>query len=181
MCSPIEEGVLFVRLRRALGDDSGQAVVEAAFALPVMMLLAMMLVQPAIILYDRTVMQAAAAEGCRLLATAAASEGDSSSEDYVRRRLSAVPQQDLFHVHGSSCSWDIDLAGDSSSSEVSVRIGNRVKLLPLFNAGAALLGVAGPDGSFPMEVRVSMPTQPSWVSESSVGYASSGWVGAWMS
>lgn len=170
-----------MRTLRFIEDDAGQATVEAAFALPIMMLLAMMLLQPAIVLYDRIVMQAAAAEGCRLLATADRAGGDSSCEDYIRRRLSAVPQQSCFHVHDGTCSWDIDLTGDASSSEVSVRIGNKIKPLPLLNAGAALLGAADADGYVGIEVVSSMPTQPSWVSESDAGHASAEWVGAWMS
>lgn len=170
-----------MRAPRFFGDDAGQATVEAAFALPVMMMLALMLIQPAIVLYDRIVMQAAAAEACRLLATADRSEGDSSCEDYIRRRLSSVPQQSCFHVHDAACSWEIDLAGDASSSEVSVRIGNKIKPLPLLGAGAVLLGAADDDGCVAIEVTSSMPTQPSWVSESNAGFASAGWVGAWMS
>ena len=42
---------------------------EAAFALPIALLLVLLLVQPGILLYDRIVMQGAAAEACRLLAT----------------------------------------------------------------------------------------------------------------
>ncbi len=45
--------------------EDGQATVEAAFALPVLFLLVLLLVQPGIVLYDRMVMASAAAEGCR--------------------------------------------------------------------------------------------------------------------
>lgn len=167
-------------VRRLLADDAGQAVVEAAFALPVMMLLMLMLLQPAIVLYDRMVMQAAAAEGCRLLTTSPAASGYSTCEDYVRRRLAAVPQQDSFHVHGGDCSWDIEFTGSSSSSEVSVRIENQLKPLPLLDAGAALLGMLNEEGNLVIAVKATSATQPSWVGSSSVGYASAGWVGAWL-
>ena len=71
-------------------DESGQATVEATIALAVLLLVMLMLLQPGIVLYDRMVMADAAAEGCRLLATA---EGDAqAAEDFVRRRLGSVPR-----------------------------------------------------------------------------------------
>lgn len=167
-------------IRRVLAEDRGQATVEAAFALPVMMLLVLMLIQPGIILYDRMVMHAAAAEGCRLLATSGADDVGMVCEDYVRRRLGAVPQQDIFHVHDSSCSWDIRFVGDASSSEVSVSISNELKPLPLLSAGIGLLGMLNGEGNIVIEVAAAFPTQPSWVAGSVPGYASTGWVGAWL-
>ena len=56
--------------------ESGQATVEAAFLLPVLFVGLLLLMQPGILLYDRLVMQAAASEGCRLLATKTAAAGD---------------------------------------------------------------------------------------------------------
>ena len=56
-------------MRNAL-DNRGQGSVEAAIAIPVMFLLLLLLIQPGIVLYDRLVMGNAAAEACRLLATA---------------------------------------------------------------------------------------------------------------
>lgn len=166
-------------IRRFCSDCSGQAVVEAAFALPVMMVLMLMLVQPAIVLYDRAVMNAAAAEGCRLLATARADEVE-ACEGYILRRLGSVPQQDLFHVHEPSCAWEVDLVGNSSSAEVTVRIANEVRLLPLIGAGATALGAAEGEGRMRIEVEATLPTQPSWISGSEVGYESAEWVGAWI-
>lgn len=64
----------------------GQTTVEAAVALPVLLILVLMLVQPAIMLYDRMVMESAAWEGCRLLATAQ-SQGKATCEALVKRRL----------------------------------------------------------------------------------------------
>ena len=42
-------------------EEAGQATVEAAFALPISLALVILLVQPGILLYDRIVMQQAAA------------------------------------------------------------------------------------------------------------------------
>lgn len=170
-----------VRLLSLVRQDEGQAAVEAAFALPVFMLLVLMLVQPGIVLYDRVIMQAAAAEGCRLLATAQA-DGLSAErcEDYIRRRLGAVPQQDCFHVHGAACSWDIEMVGGESSTEVSVRIGNQLKPLPLFDGAATLLGLCNAEGNLEIEVEASLPTQAGWVTGSAAGSNPSAWVGAWL-
>lgn len=159
---------------RALARDDGQSTVEATFALPIVLLLVLLLVQPGIILYDRIVMEAAAAEGCRLLATS--NEG-SSVEAFLRRRLSAVPEQDLFHVHGSGCTWDIELHGRESSSEVSVSIYNEVTPVPLIGAGAQALGLTNSRGNLEIEVRASQPTQPDWATEA--GITPRGWVNAW--
>lgn len=170
-------------LREALGpvqSDAGQATVEAAFALPVLMLIALMLIQPGIVLYDRMVMQSAAAEGCRLLATAQAEESSlGRCEDYVRRRLGSIPQHDCFHVHEGQCSWDISFVGSESSSEVVVRISNEIKPLPLLDGAATLLGFANDRGNLLISVEASMPTQPSWVASSDLGVSPSAWLGAW--
>lgn len=166
-------------LTGALQSEAGQATVEAAFALPVLMLMILLLVQPAIVLYDRMVMQAAAAEGCRLLATAQV-EGATLDrcEDYVRRRLSSVPQQDCFHVHGDDCSWDIQLESDSEAG-VLVRIENELKPLPLLDGASALLGLTNERGNLSIAVEVSMPAQPAWVASSESSASPSAWIGAW--
>ena len=158
-------------------SESGQATVEAAFALPVLMLLFLMLLQPGIILYDRMVMSSAAAEGCRLLSTSA--DADSSAcEDYVKRRLSAIPQVDIFHVHGGQCSYSVRLSGDERSETVSVAIANRVKPLPLLDLGMSLGGMTDAAGTLGIEVEASAQTQPGWVGDSSDGRDPSRWAAA---
>ena len=95
-------------------DARGQSTVEAAVALPVVFLLVLLLVQPGIVLYDRMVMAGAAAEGCRLLAT---SDGDAATcEEYVRRRLGAIPPLDVFHVHDSGCTWEVRCEGGGAAA-----------------------------------------------------------------
>ena len=139
----------------------GQATIEAAFALPILMLLILLLLQPSVMLYDRIVMQGAAAEGCRLLATSA-DPGSKVCEDYVRRRLSAIPQMDFFHVHSGGCTWQIELSGGEDSASSTVRISTEVKPLPLIGLGAGLLGLTGANGNLTIEVEASAPTQPFW-------------------
>lgn len=161
-------------------DEGGQGTVEAAVAIPVVFLLLLLLLQPGIILYDRLVMGNAAAEGCRLLATASGDMGG-SCEAFIRHRLAAVPQHDCFHVHGGTCSWQIDFSGDETSQEVSVHIANELRPLPLFDAGSKLLGLTNSNGNLVIEETVTMRTQPDWVTSSELGLSPSSWVGAWSS
>lgn len=166
-------------MRRFL-DTSGQGTVEAAVVIPVAFMLLLLLMQPGIVLYDRLVMGNAAAEGCRLLATAS-SGMDGSCEAFIRHRLAAVPQHDCFHVHQGSCTWEIELSGDESAETVSVRIATELRPLPLFDAGAKLLGMTNANGNLVIEECVTMPTQPGWVASSELGMAPSAWAGAWSS
>lgn len=139
---------------------SGQATVEAAVAIPVAFLLLLLLVQPAIVLYDRTIMENAAAEACRLLATC---QGDQSVvEDYVRRRLSAVPQAEIFHKHDAGCSWEIELEGGPHSAEVRVRLATKLQPLPLLGQVAQLVGAGEADGCWKIEVEEAMPVTAPW-------------------
>lgn len=153
---------------------------EAAVVLPVLFLAMLMLLQPGIVLYDRLVMVGAAAEGCRLLATASG-DMEGSCEAFIRHRLAAVPQHDCFHVHGGGCSWDIELSGDETAQAVTVRIGNELRPLPLLDVGAKLLGLTNGRGNLEIEESVTMPTQPGWVASSELGLAPASWIGAWSS
>lgn len=163
-------------------DERGQGTVEAAFVIPVLFVLMLMLLQPGIIFYDRLVMGNAAAEGCRLLATStdAAGSMQESCEAFIRHRLAAVPQHECFHVHDGSCSWDIELSGGESSEVVTVRIGNEIRPLPLFDAGSRLLGLTNGNGNLVIEESVTMPTQPNWVASSPLGLNPSSWIGEWV-
>ncbi|WP_165062366.1 TadE/TadG family type IV pilus assembly protein [Adlercreutzia sp. ZJ154] len=156
----------------------GQATVEAAFALPILMLLALLLLQPSIVLYDRIVMQNAAAEGCRLLATSSSADSQ-ICEDFIRRRLSAVPQVDIFHVHSSGCSWDIGLQGLDGSSIAKVTITNQIRPLPLLDAGASLLGLVNASGNLEVHVECEQQTQPDWAIASMDGSSPQDMVGEW--
>lgn len=163
-----------------LRKQSGQTTVEAAYLIPVLLLLLLMLIQPMILLYNRMVMENAAAEGCRLLATAT-TQGPYSHEKYegyIKRRLASIPPLDIFHVHDSGCSWVITMEGDENSSEVRVSIVNQVKPLPLLGWGAELFGMTNEEHNFVQEVQVIMPTQPPWVAGSG-GNDPEGWVHAY--
>ncbi|MBQ6585602.1 MAG: pilus assembly protein [Coriobacteriales bacterium] len=156
-----------MHLRSVPADESGQSTVEAAVFLPVFLVLIMLLCQPAILLYDRVVMENAAAEGCRLLATrSTAADGGYAAqkyEGYVLRRLGSIPPIDAFHVHGDACSYEIVLEGNENSGQVSVRISNKLRPLPLLGFIPRALGACDQDGLITLEVEVSMPSQPGWV------------------
>lgn len=158
----------------AIREERGQATVEAAFALPVLMVLFLLLLQPGIVLYDRIVMAGAAAEGCRLLATSSSADA-SVCEDYIRRRLAAIPQIDQFHIHGGGCSYEIELSGNESDSEVAVAISTKLKPLPLLDAGMSLTGMTDASGAMTLSVEAKGKSQPDWVSESKDGTDPSGW------
>lgn len=152
-------------------EDMGQASVEAAVLVPVVMIVFALLLQPACLLYTRTVMQQAAAEGARVLATAAPS-AEASCEAYVRRRLAAVPNVAAFHVGGDQ-GWEIELGGDESSDEVSVCVEGRLRPLPLMGVLATMLGEVCGDEVI-VRVEVSREARPAWLRG---GYGD--WVQMW--
>ena len=138
-------------------NQSGQATVEAAVAIPVVFLLLLLLVQPAIVLYDRAIMENAAAETCRLLCT---QEDPSLAEDYLSRRLSAIPEMELFHKHAGGCSWDIQLT--SGASVARVEVATRLKPLPLLAQLSQLAGLVDGEGYWEVRVQEELPTTAMW-------------------
>lgn len=166
------------RARKLFVSDKGQATIEAAFLIPIACLLLLMLCQPLILLYNRMVMENAAAEGCRLLATQTSSDsGDYAGdkyEGYVKRRLGSIPPVECFHMHGGECSYEISMRGNENSSQVSVSIDNKVRLLPIIGIGAELLGRCESGHVYRQHVEVSMHSRPDWLSGSP-----SAWAGRW--
>ena len=140
-----------------------------------------MLLQPGILLYDRMVMNAAAAEACRMLTTRSPDSGADADayEEAVRRHLGAIPQQENFHRHADGCSWKIELSGDESSAEVRAKITGSVKLLPLLDVGGTLLGLGDGAGNIELSVECAAQTQDDWVASSEHGMNPKSWVDAW--
>lgn len=169
--------------RKACLQEEGQATVEAAFLIPVVFLCLLLLLQPGIVLYDRMVMQAAASEACRLLATKtnAIADTENSCKAYVFSRLGSIPPVSCFHVHEGMCSWDIHLVGDESSRNVSVAIANELRPLPLLDVGMSFFGLLNERGNFELEVSRSQTIQPMWVDGVEAGRNPSDWIGAWFS
>ncbi|MDR1013576.1 MAG: pilus assembly protein [Coriobacteriales bacterium] len=168
------------RAGTALCSSRGQGTVEAAVFIPLMFLLILMLCQPGILLYNRMVMENAAYEGCRLLATKTVqgSYSDERYEEYIRRRLAAIPPVDIFHVRGVTRSWKIEQRGDENAAVVSVRIVNKVRPLPLLGWGAELLGMCDARGYLTQEVEASAPSQPEWAHDAGAGTPQD-WVEQW--
>lgn len=145
-------------------SDSGQAAVEAAFLLPLILIVMLLLLQPTIFLYNRAVMNAAASEGCRLLATAPSARNQGEKHiGFIKRRLGAVPPLDIFHVH-APCSWAITFEGDESSSEVSVKIENKIKPVPLVGSLWSVGLDRDGSGYIKQTVEVSSKALPLWAS-----------------
>ena len=143
---------------------SGQATVEAAFLAPVVLLGVLMLVQPAIVLYDRVVMESAASEACRLLKTLHPDDVDASRE-YIERRLDAIPQVDAFHGD----EWAIEVEGGEGSEYVRVRIEHGLRPLPLIGAAMGFLGLTDGTGLYRQEVRAEMSSYDDWLVGSEFG------------
>lgn len=162
-------------------DTRAQATVEAAYLIPVVFILLLLLIQPGIVLYNHMVMRAAASEGCRLLATKTDVVGLSAEkcEAYILRRLGSIPPQDNFHIHHDRCSWEIELLGDETSEYVQVNIKNKMKFLPFFDATGSLLGITEGSGIYTQEVIEKMPTQALWVTESEYGLNPQAWIEKW--
>lgn len=163
--------------------EQGQATVEAAVALPMLLVALLLLMQPGILLYDRVVMEGAASEACRLLATATDATGDmtESCETFVRHRLGAVPPVPIFHVHEGGCTWDVELMGDERTNEVTVAVSTEVRPLPLLGAGGALAGILNERGNYVVRVERTASLKPAWAVEGGVAENPAAWPGAWRS
>lgn len=166
--------------RNTLSNKRGQATVEAAIMIPLLFLLLLMLLQPSILLYNRVIMQNAAAEGVRLLSTRVDSGTYSAEkyEGYIKRRLASIPPIDIFHAHTGARTWDIVLVGNDNSSKVQVKITNKVRPLPLLDLGASLFGITDSNGYITQTVEVSAPTQPDWVWSNNSGSPAE-WASRW--
>lgn len=160
-------------MRKSAGEE-GQATVEAAVLLPTLMVLIALLVQPACMLYTRCVMQAAAAEGCHLMAvTVSPTVSGQACKQYVLRRLRAVPDAGLFHEGGQQ-GWSIELSGSEAEHSARVSIETAVRPLPLLGIVPALLGQLDDSGNVVLRVEVSTVTRPEWL-EGDYGEWSSIW------
>ena len=151
----------------------GQATVEAAFLIPVTLLLLALMVQPAIVLYDRMVMEAAAGQGLRMLSTRPSGYPDTAYRQAIENQLEAVPDAPAFHVG----EWRIELQGDEDAGEVNVSVETSVRPLPLLGVVAAAFGETDDAGNIVVHVEATSALQPSWVL--SQGTSPSQWPGQW--
>lgn len=154
-------------------SEHGQATVEAAFLLPMLFFLMALLLQPALLLYDRCVMAAAASETSRLAATTIC--GDESLEQFAKRRLAAVPQVEIFHSR--SCGWTCAIEANADSGESTVVIEGHAKALPLLGLVAKLSGMTAGDGCLSLRAQTSCALMPDWARKTSGGPAD--WISRW--
>lgn len=152
-------------------SETGQSTIEAAVLFPVLLVMFGLLLQPAVLLYDRCIMTAAATEGYRLVATSTVD--DATTHTYVERRLEAIPRIGIFHVGGD---WAINWSR-SQEGTANVIIENHVQPLPFFGILAGLASETGDDGTIVQRADVYCSPIPDWVGKQ--GYSPSSWIGAW--
>lgn len=143
---------------------------EAALLLPVVLLVLALLLQPACVLYTRSVMAATAYELVRLAGTSRSS--DDEMREYALRRLSAVPEVPLFHEGGKDA-WEVSVDGPSAEGRVNVRVCGRVRPLPLLGSIVAAFGELE-GGDVRVVVEATGAVRPGWV-----GGSYGDWVGMW--
>ncbi len=152
--------------------ESGQSSVEAAILLPSLLFVIGMMAQPACIFYTRSVMNAAAAEGVRVVATQSSRTSAAEIESFVKRRLRAVPNLSIFHEGGED-GWQVSVDANESEKLSSVEVKGKFKPLPLFGLfSVALVGEGNSEGE--LVAKAEEILRPEWVSGD---YDS--WVGAW--
>lgn len=143
---------------------------EAALLIPTVMVVLALLLQPACLLYTRSVMGAAAAEGVRVMTTGVG--GSEACESYVLRRLEAVPPVSIFHSGGMG-DWAVSVSGPDENGRASVEVVGHVKPLPLFGTVVSALAASDDEGVV-LRVRVEESVRSSWV-----GGDYGDWVGIW--
>ena len=144
--------------------EGGQTLIEAAFLLPVIFFAFGLLLQPALLLYCRCVMDSAAAETCRLAATATC--GEQSVKAFALRRLAALPGIDIFHTQ--ECEWDICIDDSEESGHATVTINGHIRLLPLVGITASTFTQNAGDGCGVMSAVASTSMLPAWLGDSDV-------------
>lgn len=149
--------------------EHGQTLVEAAFLLPLVFFMFGLLLQPALLLYCRCVMDGAAAETCRLIATGTC--GEDAAKAFALRRLAALPSLDVFHSQG--CEWDLELDA-SGDGDARVSITGHVKLFPLVGISASTLTEAAGDGCGAISCEATSSLRPGWLGQDQVD--AEGWV-----
>lgn len=121
--------------------DKGQALVELPYAIVLICMLIILLVQPVIFLYTRMVLGQVAAGVCRIVATEAQTPAGSKEimmNSYAADKLQSMPNGKAFYVKGS---MRIEVKGNAKSEQIEVTVSVKQEPLPLMglfvNAGLA--------------------------------------------
>lgn len=154
-------------------EESAQATLEAALLLPAFLTLLLLALQPLCVLYTRSIMEVAAGETARLMATSETTP-EESCKAFALRRLSAVPDISIFHAGGSQA-WDIEVSGTKGGEgPVTVSVTGSVTPLPVLGAFVGAFGNADGDGDIKITVGVEYAARPEWLKGS---YTS--WIKRW--
>lgn len=153
----------------SIKNTYGQASVEAAFLLPVLFVIIGLLLQPAILLYNKVIMNAASAEACR---TAATIENKQSLDEFTKRRLSAIPKLNIFHAG----EWQIDYSLNHEDLN-AVTISHHVKTLPLLGVSASLFAQSIDSNTVLQKTKTQTILQPNWLSKSDKSIQE--WIDSW--
>lgn len=141
-----------------LTSDCGQATVEAAALLGILMLLFALLLQPVCLLFTTAIMRHAAAETLRVLETGSSTR---DARSFALRRLSGVPETSIFHVRGER-DWAIHCDVPNEEGVARVRIVGHARPLPLFGAVASMACETDEVGIV-LRVEESMCVRPEWL------------------
>ena len=144
---------------------AGQASVEAAFLLPVVLGILALVLQPACLLFSLAVMRSAAAESARVATT---NTDTSRCREFAKRRLEGVPNVEIFHVG----EWDVDVSCDGEG-QATVSIQGHARPLPLIGSLARVAFPCDEQGIV-LGTSVTERLRPSWV-----GGDYGSWVSIW--
>lgn len=149
--------VLIHKTKRFLKDSSGQASVEAALLIPVLLALCLLLLQPVCLLYTRQIMEATAAQAVRIGVTAA---DEDDIQTYCLRKLKAVPNLDIFHVKAQD-DWEIAYTKDEELGTVEISIKGHATPIPLLSLLTTQV-LNSDDKGLILEVNVCEEIYPNW-------------------
>lgn len=153
---PAKTGLVWWKLAR---EQRGQASIEAALVLPVVCFLLALLVQPICVFYTRSVMQDAAQQACRILATKGSVTSFDEVSAYVMRRLNAIPNVSLFRNSEEDA---IQVSFDGTDAlQAAVEI--KVALTPLPLLGAIVQPFCNSDQGCVVNVCAQQQVRPSWI------------------
>ncbi len=150
---------------------TAQATVEAAVLVPVFLTVLLLSLQPACMLYTRTVMESAAAETARVAALWEGAPDDEAVVAFAQRRLAAVPDLAIFH-EGGPLAWDIDV--ERTEKTVAVSVSGALRPLPVIGAFARFGGNTDAYGNLRLSARTEIAYRPEWVEG---GYDD--WIALW--
>ncbi|WP_370551415.1 TadE/TadG family type IV pilus assembly protein [Collinsella sp. D33t1_170424_A12] len=143
-----------------LVERGAQATVEAAILLPSFCIVVLLALQPVCVRYTQAVMEVAAAQGCRLVATGEGAD-ERSTRAFILRRLAAVPDIAIFHA-GGPLAWEVDYGGEGEAGRF-VEIEGWVKPLPVLGVFVGAFGERNAAGDVRLRVRAAMRPRPAWV------------------